>query len=76
MSSFIEKLKQKVDELEESTKKNFTISFVDDEVQQKRYEICKSCEHFFPPTGNCKKCGCFMKLKTKLENVTCPVKKW
>ena len=27
-------------------------------------------------TQQCKKCGCFMKIKTKLKNATCPLQKW
>jgi len=35
------------------------VNFVDKEIADKRWEKCK-------------KCGCFMKLKTKLKNVVCP----
>jgi hypothetical protein len=41
-----------------------------------RFEQCKACEYFFSPTGTCKKCGCFMRVKTKLKHATCPVGKW
>ncbi|MFW1676457.1 DUF6171 family protein [Pontibacter sp. JAM-7] len=41
---------------------------------QQRLAICQTCEHF---TGKrCRVCGCFMKLKTKLENANCPKGKW
>lgn len=43
---------------------------------QLRYDICKSCEHFFAPTTTCRKCNCFMIAKTKLPNVWCPIYKW
>ena len=46
------------------------------ELQQERLAICRQCEFFNHITAGCKKCGCFMKLKTKLENATCPVGKW
>jgi hypothetical protein len=39
-------------------------------------EICKTCEFFRKGNQTCKKCGCFMKLKTKLEKATCPIGKW
>jgi len=41
-----------------------------------RFEICQSCEWFRQKSQTCKKCGCFMKLKTTLENATCPMGKW
>lgn len=41
-----------------------------------RLDICRSCEFFRPRTEQCKKCGCFMKLKTKLERAHCPIGKW
>ena len=43
---------------------------------QARWETCQACEHFYKPTGTCKECGCFMKLKTKLRAASCPVGKW
>lgn len=41
-----------------------------------RYDICKSCEWLFTPTNSCKKCGCFMALKTYMPNQSCPIGKW
>lgn len=41
-----------------------------------RYDICKSCPELIKLTKQCKKCGCFMVAKTKLENATCPIGKW
>ena len=41
-----------------------------------RLSICKSCEHFIKLSNQCKKCGCFMNLKTKLADATCPIGKW
>lgn len=43
---------------------------------KRRMSICRSCEFFKPRTEQCSKCGCFMKLKTKLENAHCPIDKW
>jgi hypothetical protein len=47
-----------------------------DEVAAERLSICKGCEHFIKLSKQCKKCGCFMNLKTKLEKATCPIGKW
>lgn len=46
------------------------------EIAQKRYNLCKICDQFNPTTFTCKKCGCFMKLKTQLEKAYCPIGKW
>jgi len=47
-----------------------------EELEQARLEICSGCEHYRAKTNQCKLCGCFMKLKTKLEHATCPIGKW
>ena len=47
-----------------------------EELHETRLAICKTCEHFKPKSERCALCGCFMKLKTKLENASCPVGKW
>lgn len=47
-----------------------------DEMAEKRYDICKACPELIGLTSQCKKCGCIMSLKTKLEMATCPIGKW
>jgi hypothetical protein len=47
-----------------------------EEIAQYRFEICNGCEFFRKATTQCKKCGCFMKLKTTLEKAKCPIGKW
>lgn len=42
----------------------------------RRMSICQGCEFFRPRTQQCRKCGCFMKLKTQLERASCPIGKW
>jgi hypothetical protein len=46
------------------------------EVAEERYSICKACPELIKLTSQCKKCGCFMIAKTKLEKATCPIGKW
>jgi len=48
----------------------------EEEVAKERLEICYGCEHFIQLSKQCKKCGCFMRLKTKLKEATCPIGKW
>jgi hypothetical protein len=46
------------------------------EVAADRFSICKACPELIKLTTQCKKCGCFMKAKTKLEKAVCPIGKW
>jgi hypothetical protein len=41
-----------------------------------RMSICNSCPELIKLTTTCKKCGCFMKLKTRLDGANCPLGKW
>lgn len=50
--------------------------WVDSELSQKRLDICKQCPELINITKQCKKCGCFMVLKTKIEHSRCPIDKW
>ena len=42
----------------------------------KRYAICEACPSLLRATNQCKECGCFMKLKVKLKDASCPLGKW
>lgn len=42
----------------------------------KRLFICQSCPEFIESNTQCKKCGCIMKNKTRLEHMKCPIGKW
>lgn len=53
-----------------------SVEWASDELSQERYAICKACPELIKLTTQCKKCGCFMKAKTKLEKATCPLGKW
>jgi len=41
-----------------------------------RWDLCTRCVHLLPKVNICKKCGCFMPVKTKLEKARCPIGKW
>lgn len=45
--------------------------FVSSKKSKERIEICRSCENYLPLLGNCKLCGCFMKLKVTLAGSEC-----
>lgn len=70
--SFLEKLKQKTQEISQKV----LPELASDDVQKDRINICNSCEFLFTPTRNCKKCGCFVDAKTKLLSENCPINKW
>ena len=50
--------------------------FVNKEIYKARLEVCKDCEYYFKPTGTCKRCGCFMRIKASISVMKCPEKKW
>lgn len=50
--------------------------YVSEDEQTKRMSICESCPELISLTKQCKKCGCIMSLKTKLEKASCPLNKW
>lgn len=47
---------------------------------RKEYEerafICRDCDNLIPVLRTCKKCGCFMPAKTRLDWAECPIGKW
>jgi ribosomal protein L32 len=47
-----------------------------DEVSDQRMSMCNECPELIKITKQCKKCGCFMLAKTKLEIAKCPIGKW
>lgn len=50
--------------------------FTSEEKSNARLNICNECEFFAKETARCKKCGCFMKAKVKIEMAKCPIGKW
>ena len=50
--------------------------FVPENVYEDRIKICKGCVYYFKPTGSCKICKCFMKIKARLAPMSCPEKYW
>ena len=48
----------------------------DQDIIDRRWSECEKCEFLLKPTNNCKKCGCFMNVKTKVATASCPIGKW
>jgi hypothetical protein len=51
-------------------------SYTSEEEAKARLDMCNGCDRFINLTKQCKECGCFMPLKTKLKNTKCPLNKW
>lgn len=47
-----------------------------EDLAKHRLSICGTCEFYRLRVNTCKKCGCFMTVKTHLENAKCPIGKW
>lgn len=45
-------------------------------IAEVRYNMCLKCPELISATKQCKKCGCFMALKTKLADSKCPLGNW
>jgi hypothetical protein len=73
---FKDKLKNAIQKVENKTNQLIELIQVEEDIRTTRLNICDSCEYLFAPTGNCKKCGCFVKAKTWLKDTTCPLNKW
>jgi hypothetical protein len=50
--------------------------FTTKEIYEDRIAICKGCVYYFKPTGQCKRCLCFMKVKARIAPQECPEKYW
>jgi hypothetical protein len=81
MTSRIEKIKEIIENNKKSEVKptdmfSSSAERAEDLVASERYSICNSCPELIKLTKQCKKCGCFMAAKTKLQKATCPLGKW
>jgi hypothetical protein len=55
---------------------NKNIEKVEEKVFQERLDICNGCPEFLKLTSQCKECGCFMKVKARIQEAKCPLNKW
>lgn len=55
---------------------NPSVPKLSDDDAKKRYSICLDCDRFLKVTNQCKECGCFMSIKTRLATASCPIGKW
>jgi hypothetical protein len=81
MSSRIDKIKEIIENNKKSAVSPMDIlnpqtEWVDEAISNKRFAICQACPELIKLSKQCKKCGCFMAIKTKLEKAECPIGKW
>jgi hypothetical protein len=55
---------------------NPNIEYVPEAEASTRMAICEECPSLLRLTHQCKECGCFMKMKTKIKTAECPLGKW
>lgn len=47
-----------------------------EDLARERMKLCEGCSEFARITRQCKLCGCFLDLKTKMLDAECPSGKW
>lgn len=52
------------------------LELADDDTVHKRRALCDACEVRNAAVDMCTVCGCFLKLKIKLRESTCPMELW
>lgn len=55
---------------------NPNTEYLSEEESSVRMDICRACPKLIKSTNQCKECGCFMLLKTKMAHADCPLGKW
>jgi hypothetical protein len=48
----------------------------EDELKNERLKVCEECPSFKKLARQCDLCGCFMDLKAKILQASCPAGKW
>lgn len=76
MTSKWQEYKAKLGETRPWDALNPNTEYVQESEAERRYDICNSCPELIDLTKQCKQCGCFMAMKTKMSKATCPLKKW
>jgi hypothetical protein len=71
-----EKYKQNLGETRPWDIINPKTEWASEDLATKRLDLCKSCPELIKLTTQCKQCGCFMGVKTKLSIAACPIGKW
>jgi len=46
------------------------------DLEKSRLAVCQACPEFTKMSRQCRMCSCFMDLKVKLLDASCPIEKW
>lgn len=46
------------------------------ELAAERLKVCADCQHMKKMIRQCELCGCWLDLKSKLLEASCPINKW
>lgn len=81
MGSRIDKIKEIIENNKQSGVSPLDIinpktEWAGEETANYRFSICQACPELIKKSNQCKKCGCFMQIKTKMEKAFCPIGKW
>lgn len=81
MSSRLDKIKEIIENNRKSEVSPMDIlnpktEWVEESIANERFSICQACPELIKLSNQCKKCGCFMAIKTKMEKASCPIGKW
>lgn len=52
------------------------VEYASNEVREQRLAICHGCPLLNAKLMQCTDCGCFVKVKTKYKDASCPKAKW
>ena len=74
--SVVDTIKDRMNKLKNAAGDRLSNIKTEESVRNARMDLCTSCEFLFKPTGNCTKCGCFVKGKTWIADARCPIGKW
>lgn len=69
-------LGETIDELRRELQKKLLGETASEEVAVARLSTCSACDKLYRATWQCKKCGCFVKVKVKFADQTCPIGNW
>jgi len=74
LPSRTEMVKNLISSLEQISREDLNLRSKED--IEKIFNICFPCRFFKDEGPRCSICGCFLKLKVRIESSHCPLKKW
>ena len=72
----VDSLKAKYENFKQRVSDGLVENVARQDVALERERVCRMCPSLVYLTFSCKECGCFMKIKTRLAKMKCPLDKW